>query len=100
MSKTIKMPLPVETAGGKALQVAEHDPATTVESIQESFTILFSQTDMVKIIKNFANGVLHMQFIGNGCVANMQIYEVRSEDAFEEYVPHFAQTVNMKGGIR
>lgn len=88
MTKTIPMPLPTEAAGGKAVKVAEKSPEIVCESIQESFALLFSQSDSVKCIMVSTNGVVNLQFIGNGCVANMQIYEVTSKEALEEYIPH------------
>ncbi len=88
MSKTISMPLPGETAGGQPVKVIEKSPCFVKESVSEAFSELFSQTDTVKCIYTKTNGVLNLQFIGNGCVANMQIYEVRSQDALEEYIPH------------
>lgn len=95
------MPLPAETAGGKAVKVAEKSPEVVCESIQESFALLFSQSDSVKCIKVTTNGVLNLQFIGNGCVANMQIYEVKSTpEAWQTYIPHkpIRREINAKKG--
>ncbi|WP_352422272.1 hypothetical protein [Proteiniphilum sp.] len=99
-AKTIQMPLPAEAAGGKPVQIAERSPERAVEHIQESFSLLFSQSDSVKCIMATTNGVLNLQFIGNGCVANMQIYEVTSKDAIEEYTPHtpIRRTLNPRKG--
>ncbi len=82
------MPLPSETAGGQPVKVIEKSPCFVKESVSEAFSELFSQTDTVKCIYTKTNGVLNLQFIGNGCVANMQIYEVRSQDTLEPYMPH------------
>ena len=99
-AKTIPMPLPAEAAGGKAVKVAEKSPEVVCESIRESFALLFSQSDSVKCIMVNTNGVINLQLIGNGCVANMQIYEVRSNEALEAYVPHkpIRRSINAKKG--
>lgn len=88
MNKTIQMPLPAETAGGQPVKVTEKLPSYVQDAIYNAFGELFSQTDWVKCIMIKTNGVLNLQFIGNGCVANMQIYEVTSKDALEQYVPN------------
>lgn len=99
-AKTIQMPLPAEAAGGKPVQVAEKSPETVIDIVHGSFIELFRQTDTVKCIMATTNGVVNLQLIGNGCVANMQIYEVTSKDALEEYIPHkpIRRTLNPRKG--
>lgn len=99
-AKTIQMPLPAEAAGGKAVQVSEKSPETVIDIVHGSFVELFRQTDTIKCIMVTTNGVVNLQLIGNGCVANMQIYEVTSKDALEEYVPHtpIRRTLNPRKG--
>lgn len=100
--KTISMPLPAEAAGGQSVKVKERSPEFVSESIKEAFSTLFSETEIVKCIMVKTNGVFNLQFIGNGCVANMQMYEVQSENAFEPYIPHkpIRKTLKpQKGGI-
>lgn len=99
-TKTIPMPLPAEAAGGQSVQVTEKSPAFVSESVSEAFSMLFEETDSVKCIMVKTNDVINLQFIGNGCVANLQMYEVRSENALEPYVPHrpIRKTLNAKKG--
>ncbi|MPM45258.1 hypothetical protein SDC9_91944 [bioreactor metagenome] len=100
-TKTIQMPLPAEAAGGKPVRVSENSPETVIDIIHGSFVKLFGQTDTVKCIMATTNGVINLQFIGNGCVANMQIYEVKSTpDVWETFIPHkpIRKTLNAKKG--
>lgn len=86
--KTIQMPLPAESAGRQPVKVTEKSPTFVSNSVSEAFSTFFGETDSVKCIMVKTNDVIHLQFIGNGCVANLQMYEVRSENALEPYVPH------------
>lgn len=100
-TKTIPMPLPAEDAGGQPVQVAQRSPGYVQETVFEAFGELFSQTDSVKCIMVKTNGVLNLQFIGNGCVASLQIYEVRSNNALEPYIPKkpVRRRINSKKGV-
>lgn len=86
--KTIQMPLPAESAGRQPVKVTEKSPTFVSNSVSEAFSTFFEETDSVKCIMVKTNDVINLQFIGNGCVANLQMYEVRSENAIEPYVPH------------
>ncbi len=99
-AKTIQMPLPAEAAGGYPVEVSEKSPEYVSETVSNAFNGLFSETDSVKCVMVKTNGVFVLQFIGNGCVVNMQIYEVTSKDALEEYTPHtpIRRTLNPRKG--
>lgn len=81
------MPLPSEASGGQPVKVSERSSDYVSETVAGAFSRLFSKTESVKCIMVKVNGVLNLQFIGNGCVANLQIAEVRSQNALEQYVP-------------
>lgn len=101
--KTIQIPLPAETAAVQQVKVIEKTPTFVSESVREAFSLLFSQTESVKCILVEINGVFNLQFIGNGCVANLQIYERQSsQNDFEAYTTHtpIHETLNpQKGGL-
>lgn len=84
MSKTIAMPLPAERVGGQTVKVTEKPTEYVSDFVAEGIQKLFAQTDSVKCVMVTTNRVINLQFIGNGCVANLQI------SALEPPIPHQA----------
>ncbi len=61
--------LPAEDAGGQPVQVAQRSPGYVQETVFEPLANS-SPRPTREVYHGKTNGVLNLQFIGNGCVAS------------------------------